>query len=151
MKCPATGMACFNCKVIGHLKAVFRKPAAATSTSTTESDSVVPSLNYIGQVSGNATVVYNPNKHRAKKSQQCELRVRLDKKTFTQMEFRNSQLRRTRPASHPLITLNATISNIVYNKLTVRAPKGGRQGSPGQAHRHVRHGGNDMYHGEINA
>ena len=39
------------------------------------------------------------------------------------MEFSNGKLRRTRSASHPSITLNATINSVVYNKLNVRAPK----------------------------
>ena len=79
-QCPATGITCFNCEKIGHLKAACRRPVAATSASTTEIDSVVASLNYIGQVSGKATVVYNPHKHRARKSQQCELRVKPEEK-----------------------------------------------------------------------
>ena len=49
--------------------------------------------------------------------------MRLDKKTFSHTEFSNSELRRTRPASHPLIALNATINNVLYNKINVRAPK----------------------------
>ena len=68
-------------------------------------------------------MIYNSRKQRARKNQQCELRVRPDEKTFTHMEFRNGELRRTRPASHPLIALNATINNVLYNKINVRAPK----------------------------
>ena len=69
MQCPATGRTCFNCKIIGHLKAACRKPAAATSATTTESDLVAASLNYIGQVSGNATAILKCRKCRARKSE----------------------------------------------------------------------------------
>ena len=63
VQCPATRIACFHYKMIGHLKAAFRKTVEASSASTTESNSAVMSLNYIRQVSGNATLVYNTYKH----------------------------------------------------------------------------------------
>ena len=66
---------------------------------------------------------YNSHKHQAGKSQQCKLRVRPDEKTFTHMEFSNSELRSTRPASHPSITLSATVNSGFYDKLNVRVPK----------------------------
>ena len=68
MKYPATGQTCFNCKGIGHLKAACRKPAAAATTGTSESNPVAASINYIGQVRGNATVILHPRKCRAGKS-----------------------------------------------------------------------------------
>ena len=40
--------------------AACSKPAMAASASTTENKPVAASLNYIGQVSENTTMVYNP-------------------------------------------------------------------------------------------
>ena len=80
---------------IGHLKAACRKAAAAASASTTESDTGAASLNYMGQVSGNATVLLNCRKRRAKNSQQYELRVKTDEENFPRMDFTNGQLRNT--------------------------------------------------------
>ena len=34
VQCPAISLTCFNCKVIGHLKAACRKQAVAASAST---------------------------------------------------------------------------------------------------------------------
>ena len=56
-QCPAIGQTCFKCKMIGHLKAACRKLAPAAVASITVSNPVAASLNYIGQVSGNTTVV----------------------------------------------------------------------------------------------
>ena len=38
VQCPATGVACLNSKIIGHLKAACSKPAMAVSARTSESN-----------------------------------------------------------------------------------------------------------------
>ena len=83
MQCPAIGLTCFNCNKIGHLKAACRKAVVAASTSNTENEPMAATITYIGQVSGNATVILNRRKHRTGKSQQNKLRVKPDKQTFT--------------------------------------------------------------------
>ena len=106
----------------GH-HANLHKLAAAVSAGTAESDPVAASLNYNGQVSGNATVILKRHKRRTRKSQEYELRVKPDEQNFSHMEFSNVQLSNTRPASHPSITLNATINSVIYSKVNARAPK----------------------------
>ena len=44
-----------------------------------------------------------------------------DEQTFTHMEFNNNQPSSTRPASHPLLVLDATINCVIYSKVNARA------------------------------
>ena len=86
------------------------------------------SLNLIGQISGNATVVLHPRGRRAGRSRQCKVRVRPDEQTFAHMEFRNNQPIHARPASHPSLLVDAT-SHATYSQ----SAQGGHQGSQDQA------------------
>ena len=81
------------------------------------------SLNLIGRISGSATVVLQPRGRRAGRSGQCEVRVRPDEQTFAHMEFSNNRPIHARPAGHPSLVVDATISHATCSGVNARGPK----------------------------
>ena len=123
-RCAATGQTCHRCKMPGHLKAVCRQ-AAANCAGPPRDDTGAGDLSTVEQLTGTATLLLIQRGGRSRRSapRQYELRVQPSQQTFSHMEYWGDQWHRTRPAGHPSLVVEATISHATYSKAKSKAPK----------------------------